>query len=73
MTDTKYSEKHEIARNGLPEELRSAFDQLVEDYKIAASIHHGKRFVSYAALAEIIRAGWRLTAKPFGSWATKND
>jgi hypothetical protein len=69
MSDTQHSEKYETARNGLPEELWATFDQLVEDYRFASSIHHGMRFVSYAVLAELLRAGWRPAAKPLGSWA----
>ena len=54
------SPKHELARNGLPDELKPMFDAFVADYKYAASIHHGSPFVSYTVLAEMIRAGWRL-------------
>ena len=63
------SEKHEAARSSLPEELRPVFDQFVEDYKFAGTIHHGSPFVSYIILAEMVNAGWRLTDKPIGIWA----
>jgi hypothetical protein len=60
--EEKRSEKHEQARNSLPEELRSVFHDFVADYKFAATKHHGAPFVSYIVLAEMVRAGWRLTA-----------
>jgi len=58
------SEKHEQARNSLPEDLQSVFDDFVADYKFAATKHHGSPFVSYVVLAEMVRAGWRLAADP---------
>jgi hypothetical protein len=36
-----HSEKHELARNSLPEELRPVFDDLVTDYRFAATKRHG--------------------------------
>ena len=66
--DVKRSEKHEQARNSLPEELRSIFDSFVEDYKFAGTIHHGSPFVSYIILAEMVKAGWRPSGEPIGQW-----
>lgn len=63
MPDSR-SEKHEIARNSLPEELRTIFDDFVADYKFAATKHHGSPFVSYIILAELVRSGWRLGTEP---------
>lgn len=65
------TEKHEQARNSLPEELRPVFDQFVEDYKFAATIHHGSPFVSYVSLAELVKAGWRPSGEPTGQWKEK--
>ena len=59
-----HSDKHEQAKGSLPEELRPVFDDFVTDYKFAATKHHGSPFVSYVVLAEMVRAGWRLTAEP---------
>jgi hypothetical protein len=73
MSEGKRTEKHEAARMSLPEELRPVFDQFVLDYKFAATVHHGSPFVSYVTLAEIVKAGWRLTAKPIGRWAKENE
>jgi hypothetical protein len=69
----KRTEKHEAARTTLPEDLRPVFDQFVEDYKFAGTIHHGSPFVSYIILAEMVKAGWRLTDKPIGVWADKPE
>jgi len=49
----------EEARNGLPEDLRPVFDQLVEEYRYHSTVIHGKPFVSFAVLAELVRDGWR--------------
>jgi hypothetical protein len=53
------TEKHEAARNSLPEEAFTVFDALVEDYKFFATINHRSPFVSYAVLADMVRSGWR--------------
>ena len=64
MTDNqKRTEKHEKVRNSLPSELVPVFDDLVADYRFAAVKAHGSPFVSYAVLAELVLAGWRLTAE----------
>ena len=71
MTDRPArSEKHEYARNTLPMELHPIFDKFVEDYKFAASMHHGSPFVSYIVLAEMVKAGWRPSGEPMEHWAT---
>jgi len=66
--EVKRSEKHEQARNSLPEELRPVFDAFVDDYKFAGTIHHGSPFVSYIILAEMVKAGWRPSGEPMGEW-----
>jgi hypothetical protein len=58
------SDKQIEARNSLPDELKPIFDDFVADYKYAATIHHGRPYVSYIVLADMIRSGWRLSAKP---------
>jgi len=73
MTDTKRSEKHEAARGSLPADLQPVFDQFVEDYKFAGVIHYRQPFVSYIILAEMVRAGWRLTGTPSGQWAVNGS
>jgi len=51
--------KHESVRNSLPEEFVPFFDQLVEDYKFSSTVHHGRGYVSYIILADLVKAGWR--------------
>ena len=63
MTE-KLSEKQIEARDSLPEELKPIFDDFVSDYKYAATMRHGRPYISYIVLADIVRAGWRLSAKP---------
>ena len=58
------SEKCREARNSLPENLRSIYDDFVSDYKYAATLRHGRPYISYIVLADMIRAGWRLSAEP---------
>ena len=64
MSQEQRSEKHELARNSLPDELKSVFDDFVADYRFAGTKHHGSPFVSYIILAEMVKVGWRLTAEP---------
>lgn len=63
MTEPR-SEKHELTRNNLPDELKPVFDDFVADYKFAGTKHHGSPFVSYIILAEMVRMGWRLGEEP---------
>jgi len=58
----QYSQKENQARDELPDELKSVFDDFVADYKYAATLRHGKPYISYIVLADMIRAGWRLSA-----------
>ena len=62
--EQKRSEKELEARNSLPEELKPIFDEFVSGYKYAATIHHGRPYISYIVLADMVKAGWRLSAKP---------
>jgi len=58
------SEKQIKARNSLPEKLKSVFDDFVSDYEYAATLRHGKPYISYIVLADMVKAGWRCTAEP---------
>ena len=42
MTDHKRSEKHEEARNTLPDQLKPVFDELVADYAFATITPYGQ-------------------------------
>jgi len=57
------TEKHEEARETLPDDLKPIFDEFVADYKYAATCRHGSPYVSYIVLADMVRAGWRPSAK----------
>ncbi|RME73109.1 MAG: hypothetical protein D6776_07660 [Planctomycetota bacterium] len=48
-------------RESLPEELRPILDELAEDYKFYSIVHHGRAFVSYKILADLVKLGWRYT------------
>lgn len=63
MKEPQRSEKHELARNNVPDELKEVFDEFVEHYKYAATKHHGFPFVSYVVLAEMVELGWRCVAE----------
>ena len=45
----KPSEKQTEARNSLPDELRPIFDDFVSDYGYAATLRHGRLYISYNA------------------------
>ena len=58
-TKENRSEKDLEARNCLPEPLRNIYDEFVYDYKFVATQFHGKPYVSYKVLAEMVKRGWR--------------
>jgi predicted exporter len=64
MNETQRTEKHEQARNTLPDELKSVFDELVEDYRFATITRYGQGYVAYIVLADLVRVGWRHTVEP---------
>jgi hypothetical protein len=64
MTNLKRSDKHEEARNSLPDDLKAVFDELVEDYKFATLQRYGTGYVAYVVLADLVRVGWRHIADP---------
>ena len=64
LTDGELSEKQQVARDSLPEDLRLIFDSLVAEYRYAATVRHGAPYVSYIVLADLVRVGWRHTAAP---------
>ncbi len=57
------SEKHREVKGMPPEEPKETFDEMVSDYRYAATLRHGKPYVSYNVLADMVKAGWRCTAK----------
>jgi hypothetical protein len=67
MTDSGRSEKEDEARCTLPDELKAVFDDFVAGYRYAATLRHGKPYISYIVLADMVRAGWRRTADSVGA------
>jgi len=64
---------HSKLRESLPDDLKPIFDDLVTDYKFLSTKHHGRAFVSYVILADLIKMGWRLSARPTGKVGKKHD
>jgi len=62
--DFRTSEKYQKALNGLPEELRGVYDDLVSQYSWHTTKLFGRGYVAYEVLASLVRNGWRLSAKP---------
>ena len=62
--DYTNSEKYIEARNSLSDDLKPIYEEFVADYRYAATLRHGKPYVSYIVLADMIKAGWRPTAEP---------
>lgn len=60
----KPSEKQSETRDSLPDELKPIFDDFVAGYKYAATLRHGRPYISYIVLADMVRAGWRSSADP---------
>lgn len=54
---TKYLQ----ALNSLPEDLRPAYKEMVEDYKFFALKRYGRAWVAYDVIADLVRSGWRAT------------
>ena len=59
----KKSDKEKETRETLTEELKAVFDDFVADYKYAATMRHGRPYISYIVLADMVRAGWRLKVR----------
>lgn len=60
-TDLPSSPRFREAREGLPEELRPVYDEMVADYSWLTTKTFGRGYVAYAVLAEMVRIGWRPT------------
>lgn len=58
------SPKSQIAESRLPEELRPIYRQLVEQYSFVTQLRYGRGYVAYEVLADLVLAGWRLSAEP---------
>jgi len=62
--DYKNSAKYIEALNTLDDKLKPIFEEFVSDYRYATTARHGKPYVSYIVLADMVRAGWRCSADP---------
>ena len=71
MVENK-SEKCIEARESLPDELKTVFDEFVAGYKYASTLRHGSPYISYIVLADMVRAGWRLSAEPYKNAVADN-
>jgi hypothetical protein len=71
--ERKLTQKQKEARDSLPPELLSVFDDLVAEYQFFAMKHHGSPFVSYIVLADLIRAGWRPSGEAFRVFTKDNE
>ncbi|GMV98229.1 MAG: hypothetical protein HRF43_12675 [Phycisphaerae bacterium] len=62
MTEPR-SLKNQEARESLPAELQPIYDELVTDYRWATVKRYGTGYVAYSVLADLVRAGWRPSAR----------
>ncbi len=51
--------KRTEAREALPPELRSIFDQLCEETRYWSQYYYGTSLVSYSIIKELVEDGWR--------------
>lgn len=58
------SSQYRAEREALPEQLRDAFDDLVESYRFHSFTIYDRPFVSYKVLAALVREGWRVPKLP---------
>ena len=59
------SPKMEKELNELPKDLRALYKRIVLEYQYYCVVKHGHPWVSYAVLADLIKAGWRPTHEQF--------
>ena len=51
--------KFEQVRESLPEELRPFYEEMAASYAFYSLKYHGREFVSYQIIADLIKEGWR--------------
>jgi len=66
------SEKSKQAEAKLPNELKSIYRQMVQDYEFQTQVKYGRGYVAYDVLAEMVLAGWRPSTEPQKSAISKN-
>lgn len=57
--DPPKSPKFAAARESLSADLRPIYDDIVADYSWITTKRHGKSYVAYGVLAELVQMGWR--------------
>ena len=58
------SPKSKLAEDRLPEELKSVYRQMVEEYSFLTKLKYGRGYVAYEVIADMVLAGWRSSAEP---------
>lgn len=58
------SPKYQEAEDSLPEDLKSIFRRMVDEYEYLTQLHYGRGYVAYRVLADMVLAGWRPSADP---------
>ncbi len=58
------SEKYKEAEASLPHDLKPVFQRSVEEYEYLTNLHYGRGYIAYKVLADLVLAGWRLSADP---------
>jgi len=53
------SPKSKEAEAKLPEELRSVYREMVQQYEFLTHLRFGRGYVAYEVLAQMVLAGWR--------------
>jgi hypothetical protein len=51
--------KKKEARESLPEQSRSTFDQLCEEIHYWSQYYYGSTFISYSIIKELVEDGWK--------------
>ena len=59
MSFNNKSEKYFSAKESLPKNLHSIYDQLVEEYIFHTEKRYGRGYVAYIVLADLVRDGWK--------------
>ena len=71
MSFNNKSEKYLKARGSLPRNVHAIYDQLVEEYMFHTKKRHGRGYVAYSVLADLVRDGWRPPEKAEEKETTK--
>jgi len=58
------SPKSLAAEARLPDDLKPVYRRLVEEYAFLTKVRHGRGYVAYEVVADLVLAGWRPSASP---------